>query len=78
MKIHQITDKLQLRLTESVFKGKDRIDIRKYYYTGEHYDPATGEGDTYSPTTKGISLAREEAHIVLAWLMETLHDPAKG
>ena len=69
MKIYQLAEKTQLRLTEGVFHGKDRIDIRKYYYSGEHFTE-DGSGDCYSPTQKGISLTRHEAEIVLSWLTE--------
>jgi len=76
MKIYKIAEKTQLRMTEGVFHGKDRIDIRKYYYSGEHFTP-DGSGDTFSPTPKGISLTREEATIVRDWLNELFPPGAK-
>jgi hypothetical protein len=54
--------KTQITLTRDLYRGEDRIDIRKYFLAGD---------GNWLPTQKGISLTIEQAFKVMEILQST-------
>jgi hypothetical protein len=66
----------EVRVTRTEFKGKEYIDIRKYYLPDEVeiQEGAPASADLFKPTTKGIMLTPERFQELMDEALRPIHD----